>query len=299
MMKTCSEVTQKILMFLNLPNIGVSKLRKIIAKFDDPLDDVDAILKYLQYDHSIVMLHNASDAKQKIIEECVKHDIGIVSPFDEMYPKKLREITDYPPLLYYKGNIENCSIKCAAVIGTRKPSEYGEKVAFRISRFLSENNICIVSGLAIGVDTAAHRGAIESRSKTVAILAHGLDIIHPPNNISLAEEILQCDGTLISEHPPGYKIYRTEFVKRNRIQSGISTCSIIVESGESGGSIRQAEYTFRQNRKMFVVMQDKITASSSDYNMAGSLYLMDKYKATAIRNRNDLNEVLQLFELKE
>ena len=292
-----SDRTRLILNLLHYPQIGPSKVRKALlkAQFTQDLTE-DFLFNQLSIDKKSSEYSQAVQYCDSILIKCEEHSIKCISPADKIYPRDLLLINDFPPMLYYKGNIDNINSNCAAVVGTRKPSNYGQESAFRIAKHLAEHNITVVSGLAIGVDSSAHKGCLEAKGKTIAILAHGLDFIHPKNNEGLAEDILYCNGTLISEHPPGTKAFRTEFVKRNRIQSGISKCSIIIESGLKGGSIRQAEFTHRQNRRLFVVLPEKINASNSDYDLSGSNYLIDKYEALPIYNKEELYQIYTLFQ---
>jgi len=230
----------------------------------------------------------AENKAQEICIDAKEQGLSIVSILDSDYPRRLSKIPDAPPVLYICGSVSVLNIPCIAIVGTRKPSDYGQEVAFRISCILASEGICIVSGLALGIDTAVHEGALQVKGKTVAVLAHGLDRIHPQRNSDLSEQIVAEGGALVSEHPPRTQIFRAEFIRRNRIQSGLSSCSLVVESGRTGGSIRQAEFTYKQGRDLFVVMPKHINKSNSDYDLSGSLFLMEKYDAKVIYDRDDL-----------
>jgi DNA processing protein len=170
---------------------------------------------------------------------------------DAEYPSLLKEISDPPVFLYVIGDLSEIE-PAAAIVGTRAPSQYGKDTAFTLARDLSLKGITIVSGLARGIDTMAHKGALEGISKTVAVLGSGLDIIYPPENRGLAEKIAG-KGALISEYAPGTGPRPENFPKRNRIVSGMSLCSIIVEATERSGAMITARLAAEQGRMCMAV----------------------------------------------
>jgi DNA protecting protein DprA len=222
-------------------------------------------------------------AARDFLEEHRRRQIEVIDFFSESYPSKLRQIDDAPFLIYVKGNVAALKSKCVAVVGTRGASSFGKHVSFTYARELSADGLCVVSGLAVGIDTAAHRGALLGRGGTIAILPSTPDKIYPAENADLANEIISKGGALMAEHPLGFPIYRREFVKRNRLQSGMSLCSIIVESNPKSGSAHQAAFSFKQGRKIFVVLPDEITDANSDFMLAGADYFSMKYGATVVR----------------
>jgi DNA processing protein len=164
----------------------------------------------------------------------------------------------------------------------------GRSWARQIAELLALNDITVVSGLALGIDTEAHIGALSGRGGTVAILAHGLDQITPSSNRPLADKILANGGVLLSEHPPGVPPRRAEYVRRNRLQSGMSVCSIVVESGREGGAIHQARFTRSQGRDLFTVVPPKGMAGAAAFNNDGAEYLTSEMNARALTKREDL-----------
>jgi DNA processing protein len=188
-----------------------------------------------------------SKAKQ-IIDDCSVKQIAIFSLLDPQYPPRLRSIKDAPPIIYVLGSHPAILVDGGAVVGTRNASATGQRVARRIAETLTFFDLSTISGLALGIDAAAHAGALDAKGKTVAVLAHGLDTVAPKSNQKLAERILTSGGALISEHPPGVPPRPPEFVRRNRIQSGMAMFSVVVESGEVGGSMHQARFTKEQGR---------------------------------------------------
>ena len=293
-MKKPSTVTEHILTLLNYKGWGsqsVLKATRLAKELGIDLFKTAEFIRPLDMDSGD--FGHASDRAKRICVETAKYNIQVISILDPEYPTRLATIPEAPPVLYIYGCIDALYMPCIAIVGTRKPSTYGRESAFRISRSLSAEGICIVSGLAIGIDTAVHEGALSSKGKTIAVLAHGLDSVHPQRNSELAIRIVQTGGALVSEHPPGTRIFKTEFIRRNRIQSGLSACSLVVESGRTGGSIRQAEFTYKQGRGLFVIMPKHISISNSDYDFSGSHYLVEKYNAKVIYDKNDLSLLQQ------
>jgi len=172
---------------------------------------------------------------------------------DPEYPPELRQIYDPPPVLYVRGNVAALSNPGIAMVGTRHPTPYGIGMAERLACDLAARNLVIFSGLARGVDTAAHRGAISGKGKTVAVLGTGVDVIYPKENSRLAEQILSLGGALISEFALGTFAAPQNFPIRNRIISGISFGVLVVEAAEYSGTRITARCALEQNREVFAV----------------------------------------------
>jgi DNA processing protein len=176
-------------------------------------------------------------------------------PYDsDQYPDQLKDLADPPLLLYHKGNLMDFK-NCIAIIGTRSPSEYGKTVARQLSSSFVRSGYTIVSGLAAGIDTEAHRGALADGGKTIAILAGHIDDIYPRSNYSLSEEIMQT-GAIISEVSAFVKTHKGRFISRNRLTSGLSQCVIAVESHGGGGTLRQVTTAQSQGKPVFVCRPD-------------------------------------------
>jgi DNA processing protein len=188
-----------------------------------------------------------------IIEYSVRKGYSFIIPEHSDYSEWLRNI-DYPPiLLWYKGDVSLLNSAGIAVVGTRAPSLYGKNMTREFTKKLVEQNLVIVSGLARGIDTIAHRAAIESGGKTIAVLGSGLDRVYPSENSFLFDEIIEKKGLVISEYPPGTKPDYQNFPTRNRIVSGLSLGVLVVETDMEGGSMITAELAFNQNREVFVI----------------------------------------------
>lgn len=173
---------------------------------------------------------------------------------DGSYPYLLREIADPPITLYVQGDWQACfDAPCVAVVGSRRCSTYGENASLMLARDLAEKGVCIVSGLARGIDSAAHRGAIEGKGKTIAVLGTGIDNVYPKENAKLVEKILDAGGAIVSQFPLGTPPLKDNFPYRNRIISGLSLGVLIVEASERSGSLITARLAMEQNREVFAV----------------------------------------------
>lgn len=180
------------------------------------------------------------------------------------YPEQLRNIYDPPSKLYVLGDKRLLHQKGIAIVGARKSTQYGKNIAYKISKELSENGINIISGLALGIDTCAHIGAIDSNiGKTIAVLGSGIDKIYPKENIDLARKIIKSGGCIISEYPFGSKPEKLHFPQRNRIISGISNGVVVVEAAKESGALITAEFALEYGKDVFAVPGD-ITRKESE-----------------------------------
>jgi len=171
---------------------------------------------------------------------------------DDDYPELLTQLSDPPPLLYVRGNKDALHLPAIAIVGSRNPTRGGARNAFEFSRYLAQSGFCIVSGLAQGIDAAAHRGALEAGSATVAFLGNGIDIIYPPTNRELADAIV-VNGALVSEYPPGTPPLKAYFPQRNRLISGLSLGTLVVEAARRSGSLITARLASEQGREVFAL----------------------------------------------
>jgi DNA processing protein len=188
---------------------------------------------------------------EREIERARELEVAIVTCEDPIYPRNLLNIYDYPPLLYVQGSLCPEEI-CVAVVGSRLASVYGRYTTEKISRELALQGITVVSGLARGIDAAAHRGALAGKGRTIAVLGCGLDIVYPPENEGLAGAVV-AHGALITEFPFGTPPNAPNFPSRNRIISGISLGVVVVEAGEKSGSLITARIAAEQGRSVFAV----------------------------------------------
>ncbi|GFN23867.1 DNA-processing protein DprA [Thermanaeromonas sp. C210] len=178
--------------------------------------------------------------------------VGVLLFSDPVYPQELKNIYNPPPVLYYRGSLDFLENLKVAVVGTRRATAYGLKVAQALARELAEQGVSVVSGLAVGIDAAAHRGALQGKGKTIAVLGCGVDVIYPRQNTSLFQQIAR-EGLILSELPPGTPPERHHFPARNRIISGLCPGTVVVEAGERSGALITADFALEQGRDVFAV----------------------------------------------
>ncbi len=193
-------------------------------------------------------------------------EIQTITINNKAYPYLLKQIYNNPKRLYVLGNVDNLNKKGVTIVGSRNCTSYGKKIATELAYILSKKGYVIVSGLAIGIDTYAHIGALKAGKETIAVLAHGLNQIYPKQNRELAIEILKHNGTLISEYPINEKIKKENFVKRNRIMSGLTEKTIVVEAEEKSGSLVTANFALEQGRDVYAVLGDINSKNSMGTN---------------------------------
>jgi len=184
-----------------------------------------------------------------------KLSISVVSYKEKEYPKNLLGLEDAPIILYIKGSFKDKDAKSIAIVGTRKNTLYGETVTRLFTKDLVKANFTIVSGLARGIDTLAHKITIEERGRTIAVLGCGLDQVYPPEN-SYLEELIIRNGAVISEYPLGYQIRASNFVNRNRIISGISKATLVIEGAEKSGTLLTASQAALQGKTVYAIPGD-------------------------------------------
>jgi len=222
------------------------------------------------------------------MEKLERYKVKALTCEDPRYPPKLKEIYDYPPLLYIRGNLmPRQDEPCLAVVGTRRPSIYGRQVAEEITTDLARSKITVISGLARGIDSIAHRAALGVGGKTIAVLASGLDIIYPAENARLAQAIME-QGALVSEHPLGIKPRAESFPLRNRIMSGLSLGVLVVEARERSGALITAFQALEQNREVFAIPGSILSPTSR-----GTNHIIQE-GAKLVRNCTDIIEELNL-----
>jgi DNA processing protein len=224
---------------------------------------------------------------ERLLEQCRQADVEPIPWCNPKYPARLKEIHDPPAILYIKGRFELDDLnRAAGVVGTRSPTDYGQKLSKEISRSLAQSGVTIISGMAYGVDSFAHRGAIEGGGKTFAVVGCGPDICYPSSNKPLFNLLASGkNGAVISEFFPGTKVEPWRFPARNRIISGLSQALIVVEAGENSGSLITARLAFEQNREVFAV-PGRIDSPSS----AGSNELIARNMAHLMRSYKDVIE---------
>jgi DNA processing protein len=241
------------------PGMGATRIWKAMNRlgaaerlFDVSLTELEGLGMPAQ-SAQFVFEGKARAAAEDEIRRTIEAGGSILTPQDEAYPERLRQIYDPPAVLWIRGNVELLARPGIAVVGTRQPSPYGAGMAELLSRDLANRGLVILSGMARGVDTAAHKGAIEAGGKTVAVWGTGIDVIYPKENKKLAESIVASGGTIVSEYPLGTFPAPQNFPIRNRILSGMSVGVLVIEAAEYSGTRITARCAMEQNRDVYAV----------------------------------------------
>ncbi|HEY6414515.1 MAG TPA: DNA-processing protein DprA [Edaphobacter sp.] len=241
------------------PGMGPTRIWKAIDRLGAPERLFEASLTELEglgmpaKSAQFLFEGKARTAAEDELRRVVEVGGSVLTPVDEAYPDRLREIYDPPAVLWIRGNVELLARPGIAVVGTRSPSPYGAGMAELLSRDLANRRLVILSGMARGVDTAAHKGAIDAGGKTVAVWGTGIDVIYPKENKKLAENIVASGGTIVSEYPLGTFPAPQNFPIRNRILSGMSVGVLVIEAAEYSGTRITARCAMDQNRDVYAV----------------------------------------------
>lgn len=242
-------------------------------------------------------LDAALKTAQEIIDRAKTNQIGIISYYEQDFPSSLRHIkskddkTEEPAiLLFYKGDLNALKCPGLAVIGTRNNTANAQKAGLYLSTEFARRGFCIVSGLAEGCDTVAHRGALNAKGKTIAFLGHGLDSVYPPSNKDLAEEILLNGGLLLSEYDVGTPVTKYNLVARDRLQSGLALATLVIQTSVNGGTMHAARVCLNSGKPLFVVKySDKETDSAEQTQ--GNHELAKEAGAAYIKGTDDLDVI--------
>lgn len=239
--------------------LGGVTYKNLISRYSDPQKvfsaDYKDLLKIEGIHPNIVKLIKEFDDWEPVkeeVEKLKKIGLNILVLTDPAYPKNLYNIYNPPPYLYITGKITKDDKRAIAIVGSRIPDVYGKKVTEQIAAELARNGITVVSGLARGIDSIAHRACLKAGGRTLAVLGSGIDAIYPPENKSLYKEISQ-NGAVLSEFKIGTKPEASNFPRRNRIISGLSLGTLVVQATEKSGSLITAEFALEQNREVFAI----------------------------------------------
>jgi DNA processing protein len=283
-----------LLHLASTPKIGPHKIRLLVSHFRDPGEVLKAspraLIKVPGIDKKIAsnIVHNKDG--ERFADDQLKrvNRLGarIITIWDTEYPELLKRIYDPPALLYVLGKFTAVDRSAVAIVGTRTPSAYGQLVAESFSRDLALLGLTIVSGLARGIDTLAHSATLKAKGRTVAVLGSGLDVPYPAENRKLLEAVA-AQGVVVSEFPMGTKPDGPNFPRRNRIVSGLSLGTVVVESAEDGGAMITASTALDQNREVFAV-----PGSIMEKRTAGSHKLIREGRAKLVQNVEDILEEL-------
>ncbi len=241
------------------PGLGPTRVRKLVEHFGSAervfqasLTELEATGMPVVSAQSLASGKSIELAQQEIVK-AVECGAKIIALDDQAYPQRLKEIYDPPVVLFVRGNVETLAMPGIAMVGTRHPTPYGVGMAERLAKDLTAHGLVIISGMARGVDTASHRGAIAAGGKTIAVFGTGIDVIYPKENSRLSEQILSLGGALISEFSIGTFAAPQNFPIRNRIISGMSVGVLVVEAAEYSGTRITARCALEQNRDVYAV----------------------------------------------
>jgi len=275
------------------PGLGPVTCKKLVVHFGSPEKVLSAsssdlaVVTPLRQESLTVLCgrgrQHLEDQVKKEIERAEEKHISIVPCDNPRYPALLKNIHDPPVVLYVKGNPELLSCRGLGIVGSRSATHYGKSVAEQMANSLSRQGFNIISGLALGIDTAAHKGALAAGGKTIAVLGCGLDIVYPPSNHNLYKHIASA-GAVVSEYPLGTKPDSFRFPARNRIISGLSLGIVVVEAANRSGSLITASHALEQGREVFAV-PGRIDSVKS----AGTHTLLQQ-GAKLVHNINDILE---------
>ena len=249
-----------LLQLSSVPRIGSQKIRALLSHFKTPENVLQATGRELTVVPGIdkklalnILRHTEGKRfADDQLKRMNKAEARILTIWDKEYPELLKKIYDPPILLYLFGKFHNGDARSLALVGTRHPSTYGHTVAEKLTKDLAKYSLTIVSGLARGIDTIVHSTALQNKTRTIAVIGSGLDVPYPPENKKLIERIAS-EGVVASEFPLGTKPDASNFPKRNRIISGLSLGTVVIESAEEGGALITATTALDQNREVFAV----------------------------------------------
>ncbi len=276
---TAERLAERFLLLDAIIDAEPDKLRSVVSS---------AIAESL---HEPTAILNAGEKAQRVLDEADRRGVRVLSIFDNDYPEALRSLSDRPPILFVKGKLP--PRRSVACIGTREPSEFGKIVSDRIVETLVDANWAIVSGLAIGIDTMSHQAALRHGGQTIAVMAGGLDGIYPRQNAKLADEIIEKDGALVSEQTFGVPPSPRNLVQRDRLQSGLSIATFVMQTDIKGGSMHTVRFTIMQNRLLFAPMpQGRHAAEPKSQGILAMTQFSAPSFADAARAEGDYRRIL-------
>ena len=276
-----------------IPQLGAARFRRLESYFDNleqawlaGPSDLKAAGLDSRVAQEVVAARRQLDPDENMAS-LARAGVRVASWNSEEYPPRLKQISDPPPVLYYAGEIRPADECSVAIVGTRRPTAYGRKAALALSRDLASAGITVVSGLALGIDGVAHRAALECGGRTIAVVAGGLDSVYPKEHTGLFHQI-QEHGAVVSEHPLGMRPDPRSFPRRNRLISGMTLGTLVVEAAEGSGTRWTVYQALEQNREVFCVPGDIFSPASQFTNR------MIKEGAKLVADYTDILEELNL-----
>lgn len=285
---------------MSVDGIGVGRVKNLLAKFRSTENVLNASTSELmEVDGLSINLaqriqkcsNQRSEIEEKVnleLEQLYKLNASLITLWDDEYPSLLRKIYDPPIILYTKGKFQDSDDYSIAIVGTRQPTSYGKIQAEKLADDLSRQKITVVSGMARGIDSIAHRIALKNKSRTIAVLGSGLNVVYPSENKKLYDEITES-GVVISEYPLDTQPDAVNFPKRNRIISGLALGTIVVETGITGGAMQTAALALDHGREVFAVPGNIGIRQSEGTNL-----LIQRGEAELIASAEDVLVELEL-----
>ena len=272
--------------------IGPIKIKKLLEQFGSPekvwslSKEEMAAVPYIgaKIAGEFQRVKDETDLK-KFLDECAAVEIHVLCPEDSEFPANLLNIYDPPPVIYYRGGLKQEDLYSIAIVGSRNMTAYGKRVTRMLATELAEKGFTIVSGMALGVDGVAHEAAIAAQGRTIAVLGSGVDVVYPPEHRKLYAEIIKS-GAVLSTYPPGTRPEKGHFPARNRIISGLSLGTVVVEAGVKSGALITADLALEQNRDVFAIPGSIFSPQS-----AGCNALIAKGAKAVMRTKDILDEL--------
>lgn len=274
----------EVLTALQLRGVGPVRVRKLLdgAKEEQQLLAPGSALWEQFGDEERSEAQRRAD---QIDADCSAHGVEVICFRDASFPAALRTIPEAPALVYVVGRLAALEERAVAVVGTRKASQKGLEIAEHVGRSLTERGWATVSGLALGIDAAAHVGCVKAGGTGVAVLGGGLDQITPKTNTALARALLEGGGALLSEEPPGVVARGPQLVRRNRLQSGLARASLVIECSPKGGAASHAKFATKQGRPLYTVIP---SGSPADLDTSGAQHLARTMNAVPVASMEEL-----------
>ncbi len=292
--------------FTLIPGVGRAKFSQLEQHFGDmerAWQASAAELREAGLDERTVQAIMARRPKLSLdaeMERLERYKVTVLTWKDKAYPSRLKEIYDLPPVLYVRGGFTAQDEWSLAVVGTRRPTYYGREVTEQIAGDLARNGVTIVSGLARGIDATAHRAALDTGGRTIAVFGCGLDVVYPSEHARLAREVMER-GALVSEFPLGTRPKAENFPRRNRIMSGLSLGVLVVEAGQGSGALITAGLALEQNREVFAVPGSVLSPQSRGANrliqegaklVLGCHDILEEFNLTMAAQQLEMKEIL-------
>lgn len=300
--------TNQILLISQIPGVGISTLKTFVdyalqkkLKLTERASEIVEIFQEIKKDKPRVKIPSTGEISvtmekvNTIIDQSVTNGIKTISFIDKDYPHLFKLINNPPLILHYKGNIACLEKPTVAIIGTREPSEHAQKMGPRLTQYFVDAGFTIVSGLALGSDTLAHKAAVLQKKSTVAVLAGGLHSIYPKENLTLSLEILENNGLLISELAFGMNPYKSTFVERDRLQSGLSIGIVVIETGTKGGTLHTVGFAHEQKRKIACMYSQSSTQFDNHNKFEGNKKLVSEGKAIKLHNQQAIYSYIDVL----